>query len=96
MCSECEEPWRQEACEDDSVKVKVMSLNQARAAAAELKLFLEENKCKSQDDTKQVCAELSRMIVTVQPAVNVFFGLRRPAGTQFSKFMPLMPSSDPI
>ena len=47
----------------------------------------------SQDDTKQVCAELSRMIVTVQPAVNVFFGLRRPAGTQFSKFMP---SSDPI
>jgi len=57
MCSECEEPWRQEACEDDSVKVKVMSLNQARAAAAELKLFLEENKCKSQDDTKQVCAE---------------------------------------
>ena len=77
MCSECEEPWRQEACEDDSVKVKVMSLNQARAAAAELKLFLEENKCKSQDDIKKLCADLSRMTVTarhVQPAVSAFFG----------------------
>ena len=63
--------------EDDSVEVKVMSLKQERAAAAELKLFLEENKCKSQGDLKKVCAELSRMTVTarhVQPAVSVFFG----------------------
>ena len=46
--------------------MKVMSLKQARAAAAELKLFLEENKCKSQDDLKKVCAELSRMTVTAR------------------------------
>ena len=61
MLAECDEPsghW-QDACEDDSlsVEVKVMSLMEARAAAAELKLFLEENKCKSQDDMKKVCAE---------------------------------------
>ncbi len=74
MLNKCEEPWGQEACEGDSEEVKVMSLKQARAAAAELKLFLEENKCKLQDDTKRVCAELSWMTVTVQPAVNVFFG----------------------
>jgi hypothetical protein len=46
LCLECEEPSEQDACEDDSVEVKAMSLNEARAAAAELKLFLEENKCK--------------------------------------------------
>ncbi len=51
-----------------------MSLKQAQAAAAVLKLFLEENNCKSQDDTKRVCAKLSWMTVTVQQAVNVFFG----------------------
>ena len=56
-----------------------MSLKEARAAAAELNLFLEENKCKSQDDMiKKVRADLSRMTVTarhVQLAVSAFFGL---------------------
>ncbi len=57
--------------------MKVIPLKEARAAAAELKRFLEENKCKSQDDIKKVCADLSRMKVTaryVQPAVSAFFG----------------------
>ena len=77
VLAECDEPSGQDACEDDSVEVKVMSLKEARAAAAELKLFLEENKRKSQDDMKKVCADLSRMTVTarhVQPAVSAFFG----------------------
>ena len=77
VLAECDEPSGQDACEDDSVEVKVMSLKEARAAAAELKLFLEENKRKSQDDMKKVCADLSRMTVTarhVQPEVSAFFG----------------------
>ncbi len=43
-----------DTCEDDSVtvEVKVMSLQRAQAAAAELKLSLEENKCKWMDDMK--------------------------------------------
>ena len=45
VLAECEEPSRQDACDDDSVEVKAMSLQtwKARAAAAELMLFLEEN-----------------------------------------------------
>ncbi len=73
VLAEWDEPSRQDACEDESVEVKVVSLKDARAAAAELKLFFEESKFKLQDDIKKVCADLSRMTVTarhVQPAVR--------------------------
>ena len=57
------------------MEVKVFLLKEVRAAAAGLKLFL-ENKCETQREILDVCAELSRKTVTarhVQPAMTVFF-----------------------
>ena len=78
--AECAEPTGEDACDDDSVEVKVFSLKEARAAAAGLKLFLEENKGQTQGEIRNVCAELSRMTVTArhtQSAVTAFFQPKR-------------------
>lgn len=79
--AECEDPTGNDAVDDDSVEVKVMSLTEVRLAAAQVRLFLEENQCSTQFAALDICAELSRMTVTtrhVQPTVADLF--RRAGG----------------